>query len=73
MYDFDSVLQALIWDLSHMPKPTEDPILAYYAVSPLASSSFLALMPLEFRRNFASPAAAFAAAFAAASRTSTRY
>jgi len=23
--------QALIWDLSHMPKPIEDPILAYYA------------------------------------------
>lgn len=25
--------QALIWDLSHMPKPIEDPILAYYAES----------------------------------------
>ena len=25
--------QALIWDLSHMPKPIEDPILAYCAES----------------------------------------
>eukprot|EP00762_Andalucia_godoyi_P001653 ANDGO_07029.mRNA.1 DDB1- and CUL4-associated factor 7 homolog len=37
--------QALIWDLSHMPKPIEDPILAYNAECEVNSLSWSSLQP----------------------------